>query len=481
MNKQINLFCIALVLSAIIFTSCPPPPEAVAVTGVSLSQSELTLNVNESVTLTATVSPENATNKNVSWSSSDETVATVDTNGVVKALKEGTATITVKTEDGEKTATCSVTITPVIISVTGVKLNYTQIYREQGESFILTATVAPRSASNKTVTWTTSNSSIATVDNGRVTMTGSTVWESATITATTADGGKTATCTVTVAQKPTASEPDANGFVTISAGRMPLGSDGSYSYGSYHVTLTKAYMICDHEVTQKEWQDVMENNPSYFQGEDTNKKVADGEEQENRPVEQVSWYDAIAYCNGRTEKENLKRGSSSGIDYVYFSDKTFTTPYTKDDASSKKLPYMKIDATGYRLPTDAEWEIAARGGIADTDKAVWAGTTDETVLKNYAWYDENSDDRTHEVKKKLPNGYGLYDMSGNVFEWCWDWYDSYDASATDPTGDPFGTHRVTRGGCWGSGYSAFPASTRSNCLPTVGSYYWGFRLARSAQ
>ena len=218
MNKQINLFWIALVLSAIIFTSCPPPvPVVVNVTEVSLSVSELTLNVNESVTLTATVSPEDATNKNVSWSSSNETVARVDTNGLVKALKEGTTTITVKTEDGEKTATCSVTVTIMV----KVEL--------KGKTFQMGADYTDTEYNP--------------------------LWN----------------------EKPV-----------------------------HKVTFTRDIYMCDHEITQKEWQAVMGNNPSYFQGEEVDKKVADGEVQENRPVEQVSWYDAIAYCNKLSIKDGLQ-------------------------------------------------------------------------------------------------------------------------------------------------------------------------------
>ena len=361
------------------------------------------------------------------------------------------------------------------VKVTGVSLNATKVYGETGETLWLYATVYPTNATNTAITWTSSDEHIAGVSSdGLVTFSSSTVWETATITVTTNDGNFQATCEAIIIQKPTASAADSNGFVTISAGSMPLNSNGSY-----HVTITKAFKICDHEVTQAEWQDVMGNNPSYFHG-GSGREQATGENQNLRPVEQVTWYAAIAYCNKRSEKDNIKIGTTETIDYVYFSDEDLTTAYTTSDASSNKEPHMKIDAKGYRLPTEAEWEIAARGGVVGD---CYAGTANESELGTYAWYTANSESKTHEVKKKSPNAYGLYDMSGNVLEWCWDWYGSYAATATDPTGPGPGRDRlrVRRGGSYWSDAYACRASNRNCISPATPGYNIGLRLVRSAQ
>ena len=170
----------------------------VAVTGVSLDNTLLLISVGESRKLSATVKPSGATNKEVSWASSNESVATVDSNGNVKGLKEGSATITVTTKDGSKTATCKVTVSKPVstIAVTGVSLNKTSLSLTVGESQSLSATVSPSNASDKSVSWKSSDTSVATVDgsgNVKAVKAGT-----ATITVTTKDGSKTATCKVTV-------------------------------------------------------------------------------------------------------------------------------------------------------------------------------------------------------------------------------------------------------------------------------------------
>ena len=169
--------------------------KVVAVTSVSLDKTSLSLTEGDSATLTATVKPDNATNKTVNWSSSNTAVATVDANGKVTAVKEGSATITAKA--GDKSATCSVTVAKKVVAVTSVSLNKTSLSLTEGDTATLTATVKPDNATNKTVTWSSSNTAVATVDaSGKVTA----VKEgSATITAKAGD--KTATCAVTVAAK----------------------------------------------------------------------------------------------------------------------------------------------------------------------------------------------------------------------------------------------------------------------------------------
>lgn len=210
MKKTITMTMSALMslaMLSVLFFGCgpkeeplpptPPAPTTVSVTGVSLNKTSLSLVEGGSESLTATVSPDNATNKAVSWKSSDTGVATVDGSGKVTAVKAGSTTITVTTTDGGKTATCSVTVTSKTVSVTGVKLDNGKLELKAGETAQLTATVEPSDASDKSLEWTSSDAKIATVDaSGKVTAVGV---GSATITVKTKDGGKTATCAVTVA------------------------------------------------------------------------------------------------------------------------------------------------------------------------------------------------------------------------------------------------------------------------------------------
>ena len=168
------------------------PPVVVAVTGITLDRTSVSLTEGQQVTLTATVEPADATDKTVTWTTSNSGVATVDQNGTVTAVAEGTATITAAA--GDKSATCAVTVQKNVVAVTGITLDRSSVSLTEGQQVTLTATVEPADATDKTVTWTTSNSGVATVDqNGTVTAVAE-----GTATITAKAGDKSATCAVTV-------------------------------------------------------------------------------------------------------------------------------------------------------------------------------------------------------------------------------------------------------------------------------------------
>lgn len=176
----------------------------------------------------------------------------------------------------------------------------------------------------------------------------------------------------------------------------------------------------------------------------------------NSPIRSISWIDAINYCNWLSEKNGYKP--------VY---KRTNNQYTCD-----------FSANGYRLPTEAEWEFAAKGGN-QTKNFKYSGSNKAEIV---AWYKENSAGKIHQVGTKLANELGIYDMSGNVWEWCWDWYnkDFYlTESGDNPDGPERGTERCLRGGSWDSRLYSLRCANRLKDKPFVSSEFYGFRLART--
>ncbi len=254
----------------------------------------------------------------------------------------------------------------------------------------------------------------------------------------------------------TDSDTDADaGFVKIPASTFDMGStpgQPDYGYGVHSVTLTHAYYVGVTEVTQGQFQAVMGYNPSYFTD-------CDGQGPDNCPVEQVNWYESAAYANALSD--------AAGLQECY----TCTGSGTNVECDVGMNPY---DCTGYRLLTEAEWEGAARCGT-DTE---YAGSNTSTDV---AWTDENTNSSPHTVAGLAPNACGLYDMSGNVWEWTQDWYDDYPSgSVTDPIGAESGSFRVFRGGGWFNDAGAAAVSGRNYGTPGYAGGRVGFRVSRSS-
>ena len=267
------------------------------------------------------------------------------------------------------------------------------------------------------------------------------------------------------------------GFVLVSAGTFNMGSNSGQDNNKpvHEVTITKPFYMGKYEVTQAEYESVIGTNPSKYKGDEN--LPAAGEVQENRPVETVSWYDILVYCNKRSLAEDLTpcysiNGSVNPSDWGEIP--------TETDATWNSV-VCDFSAEGYRVPTEAEWEYAARAGDSTVDKLTYSGTSDLDKLGDYAWYSDNSGGISHEVGKKLPNDFGLYDMSGNVFEFCWNWFTgTYEDSegGSDPTGVKLGSTRIVRGG-WSNSEDYCAVSRRNGYYPEKTNSSIGFRVARS--
>jgi formylglycine-generating enzyme required for sulfatase activity len=220
-------------------------------------------------------------------------------------------------------------------------------------------------------------------------------------------------------------------MVAVAGGTFNMGSNEFKDEMPVHEVTVSDFYLGKTPITQIQWKAIMDKNPSHFAGD-------------NLPVENVNWNDIQTFLN----KIN------------------------------------KLTGKDFRLPTEAEWEYAAGGGM--TNRTKWSGTNNQSNLSEYAWYDGNSgrsfwkSGKPQSVATKKPNILGLFDMSGNVWEWCQDYYGSYDSSnQNNPVGSSTGTFRVYRGGSWLSPPQNLRATNRDHYEPSYFSSHLGFRLAIS--
>jgi formylglycine-generating enzyme required for sulfatase activity len=241
-------------------------------------------------------------------------------------------------------------------------------------------------------------------------------------------------------------------MVAVHGGSFMMGAE-DISFGKpVHQVNLPGFRMGKYEITQAQYLSVTGSNPSHFSGTE-------------RPAETLTWFDAVEFCNALSLMDGF-----APVYMIMYPDSDSRYPI--------RYPTVTADMTknGYRLPTEAEWEYAARGGSGSPYDFTYSGSNDAGAV---AWYADNSERATHAAGTKLYNGLGLFDMSGNVWEWCGDWFGDYESGTqTDPTGAASGPDRVLRGGSWANNALGCETVIRFFTDPFIHIDEVGFRVVR---
>ncbi len=273
--------------------------------------------------------------------------------------------------------------------------------------------------------------------------------------------------TITTASQPAHASRPLQGMIIVPGGTFQMGStSGDSDEQPVHAVTVSSFFMDETEVTYEKWTQVRTWGLTHgYTDLPAGGNGYNGTT--NHPVTQVSWYDVVKWHNARSEME--------GLTPCYYTDANQTTVYRTGEIALVNGA-VKGTANGYRLPTEAEWEYAARGG-SRSQGYTYSGSND---LNAVGWYAGNAGSNTHAVKTKGANELGLYDMSGNVWEWVWDWYGTYPStSQTDPRGPTSGSYRVLRGGSFNNYDLNCRVANRNNHLPTYRVSNLGFRSTRT--
>ena len=228
-------------------------------------------------------------------------------------------------------------------------------------------------------------------------------------------------------------------LISIPDGRFRMGANYDSDEHPIHKVTVSSFEMSIFSITQGNYKSIIGANPSHFKGND------------NLPVEQVTWWDAVKYCIALSVK--------AGLQPCY----------------NETTGYCDFTKSGFRLPSEAEWEYACRAG---TTTAYNLGNF-ESDLSSAGWYSSNSFLSTHSVGGKIPNAWGIYDMHGNLWEWCNDWFGDYSSgNATNPMGAKYGAYRILRGGSWSTLPYYCRSTYRDYSTPTMKDKYIGFRVVR---